>query len=118
MTLLSEMHCTLSHPDTRFTHIDPEEESLSTKLQDGVQRSQRWMDFLQRYRENIRDAMSLPAQLQAIESMPDDWTDEQILDTFRQFAGEYAGALEAWADIREAAAEVTDRLLAEGRLRP
>lgn len=95
-----------------------QEESLTGKLQDGTQRPQRWVDYLQQSVANLREAMGLPARLQSVASMPEDISDQQILDTFRQYTGEYAGALEAWEGIRQASAEVTTQMLAEGKLRP
>lgn len=95
-----------------------QEEVFARLLQDGLARPERWSNYLQQGLANIRDAMGQPAKLQEITAIPEDASDRLILDTFRQYTGEFADALEAWADIREASVGVTAQLLAEGALRP
>jgi hypothetical protein len=95
-----------------------QEEVFTRLLQDGIARPERWSNYLQQGLANLRDAMGQPAKLQEIAAIPDDASDRLILDTFRQYTGEFAAALEAWAGIREASVGVTAQLLAEGALRP
>lgn len=95
-----------------------QEEVYTRLLQDGLARPERWSNYLRQGLANLRDAMGQPAQLQEIAAMPGDASDRLILDTFRQYTGEFAAALDAWADIRKASVEVTAQLLDEGALRP
>ena len=95
-----------------------QEEILAGKLNDGLARPARWQQYLQERLSNITIAMGKEASLGEIAGMPDDISDREILDTFRQYMGEFAMALAAWPAIRAAAETVANELLQSGELAP
>ena len=62
--------------------------------------------------------MGQQARLDEIRGIDDGVSDREILDTFRQYMGEYGAALVAWPAIREAAQAVSGQLINDGALVP
>jgi hypothetical protein len=62
--------------------------------------------------------MQSVARLKDIPGIPDTYEEQKILDEFRDYTGEFAGALEGWITIREAALGITNDLLSAGQLTP
>lgn len=91
---------------------------LSAYLQDGSIRPPAWQDWLQQSINNISTSMQNPAAITDMKFLPDGATAGEVLAEFRNLAGDYALALSAWADIRQAALGAGIDLLETGDLIP
>jgi hypothetical protein len=62
--------------------------------------------------------MQSVARLKDIPGIPDAYEEQNILDEFRDYAGEFAAALQGWAAIRDTAQNLTNNMLSAGQLTP
>lgn len=92
--------------------------ATTSKLQDGTSRPQAWQAYLQQRQSGVNEAMQSVARLKDVSDIPDSYDEQTILDEFRDYAGEFAVALEGWAAIREAALNITNGMLNARQLTP
>jgi hypothetical protein len=91
---------------------------LNLRLSDGVARPQRWVDYLQQSITAATQAMHDVARLTDMPSIPQGYDEQQILEAFRRYVGEFAVSLEAWPALRESAGAITEGMLERGELSP
>jgi hypothetical protein len=80
--------------------------------------SEAWNAYLQRAQDEVQAALAQLQSLRNIRGVPADSTDESLLASFRDMANGFAGALEQWVEVREAAPAVVAELQARGQFTP
>ncbi|MEP4149553.1 MAG: hypothetical protein ABJL54_20210 [Halioglobus sp.] len=87
---------------------------LDGLLKDGTIRSPEWQGWLQQSASNVNQSMQQTANVTDMPNLPEGSDTSSLLKQFRDYATGYAGALNAWSEIRTAAIKATEQITKTG----
>lgn len=89
---------------------------LNRLLRDGRIRPPMWQSWLEQSARNVSAVTNSTAAISDMPLLPSDLQDGQVLDLFRNHAGDLSEALFAWEDIRNSAAHLTQSMFEDGTI--
>ena len=91
---------------------------INGHLQAATEQQLDWTEYLRGGATEIHEALGTPASPTIIRGIPESMTESEVVDQIKTLTGEYANALLAWPEIREASREISARMLDDGDLIP